>query len=108
MQVGIGPRKSSWVYILTPALVRQKSAHGKKRQRQVDGGRVQRIDRVFQLQPQIFSIVKRPGKALGLTTVKCNNMMQILALVEEEIRRQLGREGIKICALAFRKTLESD
>ena len=60
IKLGMLPRRSSSVCIFTAALVVRKCAHGKDRQAQSDGRRVQGVDGIGQVQPQFFVDVQRP------------------------------------------------
>jgi len=64
IQVGIAPRRSIWLGVkfdvrlgLTEVGPREKC------QRQIDGGGVERIDGVFQIQSEVFAGIERPGLA---------------------------------------------
>src|SRR6202040_2170913 len=54
MKLGMLPRKSSSVCILTAALVVRKCAHGKDGQTKIDGRRVERIDCIGEIETQIL------------------------------------------------------
>src|SRR3974377_1099621 len=61
MNEGMLPRRSIWVCIFTAALVVRKCAHGNA-QRKIDGRRVERIDRVGEINPEILISVKLAGR----------------------------------------------
>ena len=61
MTVGIGPRKSSRVCSLIAPLRLRKWAQGKQAQAQVDGGRVEGIDRLLQLQTELLVGIQASG-----------------------------------------------
>src|SRR5271168_912057 len=54
MKLGMLPRKSNSVCILTAALFVRKCGPRKDRQTKVDGRRIERIDRVGEVEPQIL------------------------------------------------------
>jgi hypothetical protein len=51
----MAPRRSTMVWALTAALVERKSAHGKQRQAQIDGRRIQRVERFLETQPDVLA-----------------------------------------------------
>ena len=63
MNVGMLPRRSNNVCSLTADLVERNSRPWKHRQAQVDGGRVQRVDGVVELQPQVLVAIQGASDA---------------------------------------------
>jgi hypothetical protein len=63
MKAGMLPRRSSSVCSLTAALVERNGAHGKHRQAQIDSSRIQRVDRLLQIDTKGFVDIERPRDA---------------------------------------------